>query len=106
MTHTELKPCPNPWCNSHKTTDLEIRDMERPVVAPSRASSECRVSCPVCPISGPWADTEAEAITAWNTRIEAGAVAELIEALRKAVNRQGFSNEELIDARNALAKFA
>ena len=66
----ELKPCPNPWCNSHKTTDAEIRSFEAPIVEPSRSSFEKRVSCPCCPMSGPWADTEAEAITAWNARAD------------------------------------
>ena len=63
-----IEPCPNPWCHSHKTTDAEIRSFEAPIVEPSRSSFEKRVSCPCCPMSGPWANTETEAIAAWNHR--------------------------------------
>ena len=78
-----IEPCPNPWCNSHKTTDAEIRSFEAPIVEPSRSSFEKRVSCPCCPISGPWADTETEAIAAWNIR---PLVQQTIAAEREALN--------------------
>lgn len=63
-----LKPCPNPWCRSHKAKDCEIRAAQAPIVMPSKSSLERAVACPVCPIQTPWFETEAEAITAWSTR--------------------------------------
>ena len=63
-----LESCPNPWCGSHNTDDSEIWEAQRPIVVGSRGSDEKAVACPVCPITGPWKISEAEAITAWNTR--------------------------------------
>ena len=62
--HAALEPCPNPWCLSRWSPD----EADGPDVCTSRASSEFRVSCASCPMSGPWADTIAEAKAAWNTR--------------------------------------
>lgn len=70
-------PCPNPWCASHKTTDVEIRHFQTPIVMPSGVPKEFCVACPVCPINGPSCPTEAEALTAWNART---VQAELVEA--------------------------
>lgn len=61
----ELAACPNPWCESHKRPERGYV----PFISKSRASSELRVACPVCPMSGPWADTEAEARKAWNNAL-------------------------------------
>ena len=67
-TAPTLKPCPNPWCASHNKRDAEIFEAHRPLVVESGGSSELAAACPVCPMQGPWADSEAEAIAAWNTR--------------------------------------
>lgn len=84
---TELKPCPNPWCESHKTTDPEIRAAHRPIFVLTMGA----VACPVCPVQTPYFDAEAQAITAWNTRAADAEIARLraeverlSEELRKA----------------------
>lgn len=64
----ELEACPNPWCNSHRSTDPEIRAAEAPILMPSKASDEWCVACPVCPLQSPWQDAEADAVAAWNIR--------------------------------------
>ncbi|SEJ16115.1 Restriction alleviation protein Lar [Sphingomonas sp. OV641] len=57
---TQLKPCPNPWCEQSDPVVGERRDVWR-------AKRPLRVQCQ-CGMAGPDADTEAGAITAWNTR--------------------------------------
>lgn len=64
----ELEACPNPWCNSHRSTDPEVRAAEAPILMPSKASDKWCVACPVCPLQSPWQDTEADAVAAWNIR--------------------------------------
>lgn len=58
-------PCPNPWCSSHGDDAVPEREdvWQHPALSPLY-----RVQCPYCPVKGPTADNEAEAITAWNTR--------------------------------------
>lgn len=50
-------PCPNPWCEH--TSPPEVN-------GPFQLK-RC-IRCGYCGLEGPWADTEAEAITAWNLR--------------------------------------
>lgn len=64
----ELEACPNPWCNSHRSTDPEIRAAEAPILMPSKASDKWCVACPVCPLQSPWQNAEADAVAAWNIR--------------------------------------
>lgn len=62
----DLKPCPNPWCDS---VDFEARPTEDSVhLLPDTSRPRFAVHCQYCPQQGPGADTEAEAVTAWNTR--------------------------------------
>ena len=62
-----LKPCPNPWCCSHDRSDPELFAAHRPIAMPLPGEAFA-ICCPVCPISGAWKDTEAEAVAAWNAR--------------------------------------
>lgn len=76
-TLVELKPCPNPWCIS---TGMPL---------PTRfVGGFWRATC-VCGVATHRHDTEAEAITAWNTR----AADTIIERQAKAID----------EAREALA---
>lgn len=61
MPKVELKPCPNPWCR-RKFPPKAYRHI---------GSTTRYVHCDDCGMDGPTADTEAEAIAAWNTRPEA-----------------------------------
>lgn len=82
--------CPNPWCNSHKTTDSEIRAMEAPILMPDPSGERYAVACPVCPIPTSWQATEREAHAAWNTRDNLPAIreqADEVERLRQIIRR-------------------
>lgn len=68
----ELKPCPNPWCNSSKP--------------PTRVLSQCHmevghaIRC-ACGVIGPQESTSKKAIAAWNRRTETERENLLMEAL-------------------------
>lgn len=68
----ELEPCPNPWCDRPGSARVA------PLYEAFRVFCECSMAGPTCA-------TEAEAITAWNTRAddtlitEARAIIEQIE---------------------------
>ena len=53
----ELKACLNPNC-------------EEPDVRIEKGNSMVKVWCAYCEASTGWMDTEAEAISAWNTRVD------------------------------------
>lgn len=53
-----LKPCPLPWCGCDNPQVIRWGPKEYEVRCPAR----------FCGCHGPLRDTEAEAITAWNTR--------------------------------------
>jgi hypothetical protein len=52
---SELKPCPNPWCDRPDNLRVSVN------------CNRWRVWCP-CNLCGPEAASHAEAIIAWNTR--------------------------------------
>ena len=64
-----LKPCP--FCGGE---DMMVGSTFR----------DDWMTCLDCNAAGPYCATEAEAITAWNTRADAGCIAELVEALEAA----------------------
>jgi len=78
MDKVTLLPCPNPWCGSHDDDAVpEGEDIwQHPALSPVY-----RVQCPYCPVKGPTASTEQQAITAWNTRATAPDSEKLREAL-------------------------
>lgn len=62
--NTELKPCPNPWCDSHNyksglPKDDDVRDV---------GSGYLHVQCRFCGLSSPARMYCDEAIEQWNTR--------------------------------------
>lgn len=73
----ELKPCPNPWCTSHEGHRPSIE-----IVPPREYHRVFNTRCVECELVGPDGNTEAEAITAWNTR--ADYQAGIAEGLRMA----------------------
>lgn len=70
VTDEALKPCPNPWCESHDyehgepTADKDVWSISDTIV------ERFRVHCAYCNMHGPAAGSESEAIAAWNTRAE------------------------------------
>lgn len=64
---SELKPCPNPWCDSHIASLPQTRVglTEVPVVY---GRIGFRMFCHDCGLRGPIRLTKAEASSAWNTR--------------------------------------
>jgi len=69
---TNIAPCPNPWCSSHRRDALG----SKPFIFPNDSDGgPVRVSCPVCPMEGPMEDSVAEAIEAWNHRVSPSQVA-------------------------------
>lgn len=96
----QLKGCPNPWCNSHKSNDPEIRAAEAPILMPSRASFEWCVACPVCPMQSPWRDTEAEAVAAWNKRTPAPVAGEVGESTIEMTEAERDFAHDLLKEKN------
>lgn len=74
MTDTTPLPCPSPW---HDELD------DAPMVTMHRGSGYAFVGCS-CGINGPLKPTEAEALTAWNTRANADALANHLRELSKS----------------------
>jgi hypothetical protein len=58
----KIQPCPTPWCT---------RD-DAPYIWQG-VTDRYTVICAVCCVEGPYCDTEAEAIDAWDTRAPADA---------------------------------
>lgn len=99
MTET-LKECPNPWCNE-KRRMARVRDIPAPTF---------RVICG-CGVMGPMMLVEAEAITAWNTRLREAELEAEVGRLREGVRRAltymdpmspGHSSHKMADARRVL----
>jgi len=96
-----LKPCPNPFC-AHSS----------PKIWQGAVAKKWRGTCRQCHIETAAFDTEAEAITAWNTRASDELVPELVGALELALEywahrQQRYKNRSPVwvqDARAALAK--
>lgn len=57
-----LEPCPNPWCEAGEREGDFSPQVQR------GHFGNRYVSCTSCNMRGPTGQTEAEAITAWNTR--------------------------------------
>lgn len=83
----KMNPCP--FCNS---TDVDSRFA-------LCASGEISAGCMTCGACGPQSSTEEMAVVAWNC-----CASGLVLALKKATERQGFTNNELITARQLIAK--
>ncbi len=104
-SEVELLPCPNPWCNSHRTRDAEIAAMEAPILVED--GGLYHVACPVCPVDGPSNESPAWARTFWNTRALPRDPQGLVEALRRLLNALDscvdLTPEVIASARTALA---
>ncbi len=70
-----LLPCPNPWCEGPE------REGDFSPVVGRRQFGNWSVGCSSCPMDGPIRRTEAEAITAWNTRANQLAVVPSVEVI-------------------------
>jgi hypothetical protein len=57
----ELKPCPVPWCKSHKAKEL-------PKILRVYGSHQFVVRCLSCKDVFTWGDTKDDAIEKWNNR--------------------------------------
>jgi len=63
------RPCPNPWCNSHKSeTPLHSLGLSEVPLSYGRVGH--RMQCNSCGLRGPVEETRAAAHIAWNTRKE------------------------------------
>lgn len=92
----ETKFTPGPW-------SCEIPDIGDPLAEDERGNNYWEIA----PIHQRFENNEYICVTGWMSEANAHLIAaapELLEALQKAVNRQGFSNYELISARAAIAK--
>lgn len=90
MDKVHLEPCPNQWCER----------VEGPVVWPPEQRPKWNVICLDCGVQGPVADTEAEAITAWNTRPTPVHGEELVEKVAQSLwdslrNKMGAHQQDL-----------
>lgn len=60
---SDMLPCPNPWCRSHRPERYDVRGVE------VRKSLDGWVAeCGDCDLAGPWHYEQAKAAEAWNTR--------------------------------------
>ena len=91
MSAQELKPCPNPWCEGAE------REGDFSPKAQQRQFGNWQVQCTSCPMDGPIASTEAEAITAWNNR--QSALSDAVEIVREyeALMERGFADRHDVE---------
>lgn len=73
----ELLPCPSPWCD-HRAYVASTDD-------DAFYGKAFQGRCTQCDMGGPVKRTEAEAVTAWNTRRQSDGCTGAVEALRKAL---------------------
>jgi hypothetical protein len=62
----ELKPCPNPWCESHNYEDGGPKVPDD--LWGYGGTNSLRVGCHYCDMKGPARSSESEAVIAWNER--------------------------------------
>ena len=73
---SELKPCPNPWC------EVSAPELYRG----GFRNRNVRVQCETCGIHAQSSEFEAKAITAWNTRPREAELEAEVERLNKALH--------------------
>ena len=98
---SELKPCPNPWC------EVSAPELYRG----GFRNRNVRVQCETCGIHAQSSEFEAKAITAWNTRPREAELEVEVGKLREDVRRAltymdpmspGHSSKKIADARRVL----